>query len=104
MVKFTPNDATCDTLFISSETFSTVFALLRFHDALPPCTDCTSSAHHCALITELASDDIPPVCEALVRITSDMAKAGLTTLATESMFLLSMLPTSGGVRIERIAD
>ena len=107
MIKFIPNDNTQDTLWMSSHAFSVIHALLGFREALPntSCSDThTDDEDLCGLISDIELDDIPAVCHALTEITKDLASSGLTSLASESLLLLSVLPKSSGVHIERVRD
>lgn len=109
MIKFIPHDDTQDTLWMSSHAFSVIIALLGFRDALPDTSYSTTHADDhdneiCGIVTDIEADDIPTVCHALANITKDLASAGLTSLASESLFLLSVLPQSSGVHIERVED
>ena len=107
MIKFIPNDDTQDTFWMSSQAFSVVMALLNFHDALPASPRSATpeeDGRHAAMLTEILVDDIPDICEALVEITQELASSGLTSLATQSLLLLTILPKSSGVRIELVKD
>jgi hypothetical protein len=47
------------------------------------------------------AEDVPDICAALSDICSRMIDAGLKDLALNAAFLLSALPSSGGMRAEK---
>ena len=61
------------------------------------CEECEKNA----LVT-FEPDDVPDICAALSDICSRMIDAGLKDLALDAAFLLSALPSSGGMRAEKI--
>jgi hypothetical protein len=53
-------------------------------------------------IATFEAEVVPEICAALSDICSRMIDAGLTALAVDTAFVLSVLPSSGGMRAEKI--
>jgi hypothetical protein len=61
------------------------------------CVECEQSA-----IVTFEAEDVPDICAALSEIVGRMIDAGLKDLALDAAFLLSAVPSSGGMRAEKI--
>ena len=99
-VNLVPVNENANAVRIASRSYSMIILCLATYGIefeSCSCTDCEASN---TVIFE--AHDVPEICEALSEICSRMIDAGLKDLALDAAFLLSALPSSGGMRQEKV--
>ena len=99
-IKMVPNNDQANTVTLSSHSYSVILLCLAAHGFVNDECDCSECELGRSITFE--KEDIPQLAEALADICSRMIDAGLRDNAIETAFLLSALPTSGGMRAEKI--
>ena len=96
-----PNNPSAETITISSKTYSMLLLSLSAYGVILE-NDCECGECELGGVIEILPEEVAKVCEALSDICSRAINAGLRGLSLEFVFLLSTLPTSGGMRAEKI--
>jgi hypothetical protein len=98
-INLVPINETATPVRIDSRSYSMIILCLAACGIEFECTceECEKNA----LVT-FEAEDIPDICSALSEICSRMIDAGLKDLALDTAFLLSAVPSSGGMRAEKI--
>jgi hypothetical protein len=99
-INLVPVNENANAVRIASRSYSMILLCLAAHGIeLEPCSCgvCNTSD-----IATFEVEDVPDICAALSEICSRMIDAGLKDLALDAAFLLSALPSSGGMRAEKI--
>ena len=99
-IKMVPNNDQASPVTLSSHCYSVILLCLAAHGFVSKECDCGECDPGGSITFE--KEDIPQIAEALTDICSRMIDAGLRDKAIETAFLLSALPTSGGMRAEKI--
>ena len=99
-IKMVPNNDQANTVTLSSHSYSVILLCLAAHGFVNDECDCSECDLDGSITFE--KEDIPQLAEALADICSRMIDAGLRDNAIETAFLLSALPSSGGMRAEKI--
>ena len=97
-INLVPVNTTSTALRIPSSSFSVILLSLAASGIEFECS-CQDGEN--ALVT-FEAEDVPDICVALSDICSRAISAGLRDLALDLGFLLSVLPSSGGMRAEKI--
>lgn len=98
-VKLVPNNGTTPTINISSKAYSVITLCLAAYDIF---TDvCTCGDCQPCDTSSIEQGNLSEICEALADICPMMINAGLRDIAVETAFLLTVLPSSGGMRVEK---
>jgi hypothetical protein len=96
-----PNNTSVETITISSKSYSMLLlSLSAYGVTLRDDCDCGECEVRGAI--EILPEEVAKVCEALSDICSRAIDAGLRDLSLEFAFLLSVLPSSGGMHAEKI--
>lgn len=85
---------------LTSRAFSMILLCLAAHGFVNLNSDCCD--FDSAGTVKFQEQDIPLLAKALSEICSQMIDAGLRDIAIETAFLLSVLPSSGGMHAEMI--
>jgi hypothetical protein len=99
-INMVPVNENANAVRIASRSYSMILLCLAAYGIeLEPCScgDCNISD-----VATFEAEDVPHICGALSDICSRMIDAGLKDLALDAAFLLSALPSSGGMRAEKI--
>jgi len=99
-INMVPVNENSNEVHISSQSYSMILLCLAAYGIeLDSCTCGNCDSSH---IVTFETEDVPEVCEALSDICTRMIDAGLKDLALDTAFLLSALPSSGGMRAEKV--
>lgn len=101
-VKMVPNNDQASPVTLSSHSYSVILLCLAAYGIVSDECDCGECELGGSVTFE--KEDIPRIAEALSDICARMIDAGLRDKALETVFLLSALPSSGGMRAEKIDD
>jgi len=99
-IKMVPNNDQASPVTLSSHSYSVILLCLAAHGFVSKECDCDECELGGSITFE--KENIPQIAEALTDICSRMIDAGLRDKAIETAFLLSALPSSGGMRAEKI--
>jgi hypothetical protein len=99
-IKLVPFNQTASTVRITSRSFSLILLCLatcEIEFERCTCGECDTSE-----VLTFEVEDIPEICAALSDICSRMIDAGLKDVALDTAFVMSALPSSGGMRAIKI--
>ena len=96
-----PHNTGSETIAISSKAFSMLLLSLSAYGVILE-NGCECGECELGGAIEILPEEVAKVCEALSDICSRAINAGLRGLSLEFAFLLSALPSSGGMRAEKI--
>lgn len=99
-IKMVPNNEHANAVTLSSHSYSVIVLCLAAYGLVGEHCECGECDLGGAVVFD--KEDIPRVAETLAEICSSMIDAGLRDTAIETAFLLSALPSSGGMRAEKI--
>jgi hypothetical protein len=99
-INLVPVNETATPVRIDSRSYSMIILCLAACGIEFECCDCGECKT--SDIATFEAEDVPEICAALSDICSRMIDAGLKDLALDAAFLLSALPSSGGMRAEKI--
>jgi hypothetical protein len=99
-INLIPLNDTANSVCIASRSFSLILLCLaacEIEFERCTCGECETSD-----VLTFEAEDIPDICVALSEICSRMIDAGLKDVALDTAFVLSALPSSGGMRVTKI--
>jgi len=99
-IKLVPINDQASPVTLSSHSYSVILLCLAAYGYVSDECDCGECDRSGSVTFE--KEDIPLIAEALSDICPRMIDAGLRDAALETAFLLSALPSSGGMRAEKI--
>jgi len=99
-INLVPVNENANAVRIASRSYSMILLCLAAYGIELESCDCGE----CAIsdIVTFEAEDVPEICAALSEIVGRMIDAGLTALAVDTAFVLSVFPSSGGMRAEKI--
>ena len=99
-INLVPVNENATAVRIASRSYSMILLCLAAYGIELESCDCGECATND--IATFVAEDVPHICAALSDICSRMIDAGLKDLALDAAFLLSAVPSSGGMRAEKI--